>query len=326
MRGMEGIKLADRSINTGAADLVEKVHSLWTEKYRPTTVDELAADQEVKNFLVEVICKQDIPNMLLYGRPGTGKNSIVNVILNNIRCSKLVINASEERGIDTIRDKVLAFATSAAWGNTLKIVVLNEADGLNYTAQDSLRELMETSSKYCRFILTCNSINRINDAIRSRCAEFETHIEPIDAAKRLVEILDNEEINYTEDYILGVVKKFGSDLRKIINESQKLYTIYKKLDISVLKDTVLESCYRLFDQIFRKASNVKEVAKLTNKMILDENVYTSLKNYFIENYDIPDSIIVIADHAYKSRIVVDRDLVFLSCVITLKEMIDEVNK
>jgi len=318
--------LADRSINTGAADLVEKVHSLWTEKYRPTTVDELAADQEVKNFLVEVICKQDIPNMLLYGRPGTGKNSIVNVILNNIRCSKLVINASEERGIDTIRDKVLAFATSAAWGNTLKIVVLNEADGLNYTAQDSLRELMETSSKYCRFILTCNSINRINDAIRSRCAEFETHIEPIDAAKRLVEILDNEEVNYTEDYILGVVKKFGSDLRKIINESQKLYTIYKKLDISVLKDTVLESYYRLFDQIFRKASNVKEVAKLTNKMILDENVYTSLKNYFIENYDIPDSIIIIADHAYKSRIVVDRDLVFLSCVITLKEMIDEVNK
>jgi DNA polymerase III delta prime subunit len=299
---------------------------LWTEKYRPTTVDELAADQEVKNFLVEVICKQDIPNMLLYGRPGTGKNSIVNVILNNIRCSKLVINASEERGIDTIRDKVLAFATSAAWGNTLKIVVLNEADGLNYTAQDSLRELMETSSKYCRFILTCNSINRINDAIRSRCAEFETHIEPIDAAKRLVEILDNEEVNYTEDYILGVVKKFGSDLRKIINESQKLYTIHKKLDISVLKDTVLESYYRLFDQIFRKASNVKEVAKLTNKMILDENVYTSLKNYFIENYDIPDSIIVIADHAYKSRIVVDRDLVFLSCVITLKEMIDEVNK
>ena len=323
---MEGIKLADRSINTGAADLVEKVHSLWTEKYRPTTVDELAADQEVKNFLVEVIYKQDIPNMLLHGRPGTGKNSIVNVILNNIRCSKLVINASEERGIDTIRDKVLAFATSAAWGNTLKIVVLNEADGLNYTAQDSLRELMETSSKYCRFILTCNSINRINDAIRSRCAEFETHIEPIDAAKRLVEILDNEEVNYTEDYILGVVKKFGSDLRKIINESQKLYTIYKKLDISVLKDTVLESYYRLFDQIFRKASNVKEVAKLTNKMILDENVYTSLKNYFIENYDIPDSIIVIADHAYKSRIVVDRDLVFLSCVITLKEMIDEVNK
>lgn len=323
---MEGIKLADRSINTGAADLVEKVHSLWTEKYRPTTVDELAADQEVKNFLVEVICKQDIPNMLLYGRPGTGKNSIVNVILNNIRCSKLVINASEERGIDTIRDKVLAFATSAAWGNTLKIVVLNEADGLNYTAQDSLRELMETSSKYCRFILTCNSINRINDAIRSRCAEFQTHIEPIDTAKRLVEILDNEEVNYTEDYILGVVKKFGSDLRKIINESQKLYTIHKKLDISVLKDTVLESYYRLFDQIFRKASNVKEVAKLTNKMILDENVYTSLKNYFIENYDIPDSIIVIADHAYKSRIVVDRDLVFLSCVITLKEMIDEVNK
>lgn len=321
---MEGIKLADRSINTGAADLVEKVHSLWTEKYRPTTVDELAADQEVKNFLVEVIRKQDIPNMLLHGRPGTGKNSIVNVILNNIKCSKLVINASEERGIDTIRDKVLAFATSAAWGNTLKIVVLNEADGLNYTAQDSLRELMETSSKYCRFILTCNSINRINDAIRSRCAEFETHIEPIDAAKRLVEILDNEEINYTEDYILAIIKKFGTDFRKIINESQKLYTIHKKLDATVLKNTVLESYYKLFDQIFRKTSSIKDIAKLTKRIIFDENIYTSLKDYFIENYDIPDAIIIIADHAYKSRIVIDRDLVFLSCVISLKELLNEI--
>lgn len=323
---MEGIKLADRSINTGAADLVEKVHSLWTEKYRPTTVDELAADQEVKNFLVEVIYKQDIPNMLLHGKPGTGKNSIVNIILNNIKCSKLVINASEERGIDTIRDKVLAFATSAAWGNTLKIVVLNEADGLNYTAQDSLRELMETSSKYCRFILTCNSVNRINDAIRSRCVEFETHIEPIDAAKRLVEILDNEGVNYTEDYILAIIKKFGTDFRKIINESQKLYTIHKKLDATVLKDTVLESYYKLFDQIFRKTSSIKDIAKLTKRIIFDENIYTSLKDYFIENYDIPDAIIIIADHAYKSRIVIDRDLVFLSCVITLKEIIDEVNK
>lgn len=323
---MEGIKLADRSINTGAADLVEKVHSLWTEKYRPTTVDELAADQEVKNFLVEVIYKQDIPHMLLHGKPGTGKNSIVNIILNNIKCSKLVINASEERGIDTIRDKVLAFATSAAWGNTLKIVVLNEADGLNYTAQDSLRELMETSSKYCRFILTCNSVNRINDAIRSRCVEFETHIEPIDAAKRLVEILDNEGVNYTEDYILAIIKKFGTDFRKIINESQKLYTIHKKLDATVLKDTVLESYYKLFDQIFRKTSSIKDIAKLTKRIIFDENIYTSLKDYFIENYDIPDAIIIIADHAYKSRIVIDRDLVFLSCVITLKEIIDEVNK
>lgn len=323
---MEGIKLADRSINTGAADLVEKVHSLWTEKYRPTTVDELAADQEVKNFLVEVIHKQDIPNILLYGKPGTGKNSIVNIILNNIKCSKLVINASEERGIDTIRDKVLAFATSAAWGNTLKIVVLNEADGLNYTAQDSLRELMETSSKYCRFILTCNSVNRINDAIRSRCVEFETHIEPIDAAKRLVEVLDNEGVNYTEDYILAIIKKFGTDFRKIINESQKLYTIHKKLDATVLKDTVLESYYKLFDQIFRKTSSIKDIAKLTKRIIFDENIYTSLKDYFIENYDIPDAIIIIADHAYKSRIVIDRDLVFLSCVITLKEIIDEVNK
>ncbi len=322
---MEDAGLSDKSIGEGVRALVERVHSLWTEKYRPTKVEELAASSDVKKFLTESIRKQDIPNLLLYGKPGTGKNSIVSVILSNVKCSKLIINASEERGIDTIRDKVMAFATSSAWGNTLKVVVLNEADGLNYTAQDSLRELMETSSKYCRFILTCNAVNRISDAIRSRCVEFETHVEPVDAAKRLVEILDSEGVSYTEEYVVSVIKKFNTDLRKIINESQKLHTIHGKLSEAVLRDGILESYRKLFDQIFTKASSIKDIAKLTKRIIFDENIYTSLKDYFVENYDIPDAIIVIADHAYKSRVVVDRDLVFLSCVVTLKELINESN-
>lgn len=317
--------MKDKIVNKNASSLIEKIHSLWTEKYRPAAVDELAASQDIKIFLTESIKRQDIPNILLYGKPGTGKNSIVNIILTNISCSKLIINASEERGIDTIRDKVLSFATSSAWGNTLKVIVLNEADGLNYIAQDSLRELMETSSKYCRFILTCNSINRINDAIRSRCVEFETYVEPIDAAKRLVEILDTEGVEYTEEYILGIIKKFNTDLRKIINESQKLSAIYEKLDTTALKDTTIESYSKLFDQIFLKTDNIKDIVKLVKKVIFDESIYTSLKNYFVENYDnLPDAIIVIADHAYKSRVVVDRDLVFLSCVITLKDLISDI--
>ena len=114
-------------------------------------------------------------------------------------------------------------------------------------------------------------------------------------------------------------------MRKIINESQKLHTIHGKLSEAVLRDGVLESYRKLFDQIFTKASSIKDIAKLTKRIIFDENIYTSLKDYFVENYDIPDAIIVIADHAYKSRIVVDRDLVFLSCVVTLKELISESN-
>jgi len=318
---LDGIK--EESIGKNAAALLEKIHSLWVEKYRPKNINELAASKEIKRFLTKAIADQDIPHILLHGKPGTGKNSIVNIIINNINCSKLIINASEERGIDTIRDKVMAFANSSAWGNKLKIIVLNEADGLNYVAQDSLRELMETSSKYCRFILTCNSINKINEAIRSRCVEFETHVEPLDAAKRLVEILEAENVEFDEDYIIAVVKKYNCDLRKIINESQKLYNTYGKLTRSILESDLADHYDKLFDDIFLKTATVKDIANATKKYIFDESIYTSLKDYFVKKYeDLPDAIIIIAEYAYKSRIVLDKDLAFLSCILELKEVIN----
>ena len=151
-----------------ASSIINSVNNLWVEKYRPQCLSDLICSNEIQSFIEDCIKKQSIPNLLLHGKPGTGKNSITNIILNEIQNVHLIINASEERGIDTIRDKVQSFAMTAAWGDKLKIVILNEADGLNYIAQDSLRELMETSSAQCRFILTCNYINKIEEAIQMR--------------------------------------------------------------------------------------------------------------------------------------------------------------
>lgn len=297
--------------------IVNKLEELWVEKYRPSKPDELITSPEVKNFVTSCIKKQSIPNLLLYGRPGTGKNSIVNILLTNIDCVKLIINASEERGIDTIREKVLGFSTTAAWGSKPKIVVLNEADGLAPAAQDSLREIMENVSNNCRYILTCNSISRVNDAIRSRCVEFELKPRPKDIVKRLVEILCKEGVDFTKDYIVYIVKKYNTDIRKIINETQKIYNIYGELKIVDVENN--NDSY--FELLLDKNKSVKEISNVVKKLVLSDDIYSELKNYVINNYDSPEAIIAIAEHAYKDRFVVDKDLVLMSCIFTLREIL-----
>jgi DNA polymerase III delta prime subunit len=311
--------MATKKLYDVSETLIDKYNSLWVEKYRPKILDELVVNDNLYSFIKKCIEENDIPHLLLHGRPGTGKNSIVNVLNNNLKAITLTINASEERGIDTIRDKVQGFARSSAWANSLKIVILNEADGLNYTAQDSLRELMETTSKSCRFILTCNYINRISDAIRSRCSEFELMPKNIDIAGRLTNILDAENITYSNGYIIELIKKYGTDIRKMINESQKLSASHEVLSEDVLLDQFSSKYNEFFDKMF-SFKDAKKISDLAKKMLFDEDIYTALKDYVIAKYNNMDAVIIIADHAYKSRIVMDKDLVFLSCIFNLMEV------
>lgn len=301
-------------------DLVEVYNSLWVEKYRPKSVDELAAPDSLKQFINNCIVDNDIPHLLFHGTPGTGKNSIVNIFQNSLKAIFLIINASEERGIDVIRDKVQSFARSGAFDDVLKVVVLNEADGLNYTAQDSLRELMETSSKYCRFILTCNYINRVSDAIRSRCKEFELSPKLKEVAERIVTILDLEGISYEEDFIISIIKRYGTDIRKMISECQSLSKIYDKLSANLIDSGKKYEIY--FDKLFAPGkTSTKDIANTVKSMIFSEDIYSAFADYLIEKYDKPDHVIIVADYAYKSKLVADKDLVLLSCILTIKELL-----
>ena len=196
-------------------------NSLWVEKYRSQNLDTYVGNEGVKAFISKCISTNDIPHLLLYGKPGTGKTTLAKLITKNIKCDVMYINASDERGIDTIRDKIVDFASVNSF-NPIKIIILDESDYITAQAQAALRNVMETYSAKTRFILTANYAERIIEPLKSRCQTF--HIEPLakgDVAKHLAWILDQEEAKYELSNIASLVKTYYPDIRKIINATQQ---------------------------------------------------------------------------------------------------------
>jgi replication factor C small subunit len=196
-------------------------NSLWVEKYRSQNLDTYVGNEGVKAFISKCISTNDIPHLLLYGKPGTGKTTLAKLITKNIKCDVMYINASDERGIDTIRDKIVDFASVNSF-NPIKIIILDESDYITAQAQAALRNVMETYSAKTRFILTANYAERIIEPLKSRCQTF--HIEPPakgDVAKHLAWILDQEEAKYELSNIASLVKTYYPDIRKIINATQQ---------------------------------------------------------------------------------------------------------
>jgi len=196
-------------------------NTLWVEKYRSQNLDTYVGNEGVKAFISKCIVTNDIPHLLLYGKPGTGKTTLAKLITKNIKCDVMYINASDERGIDTIRDKIVDFASVNSF-NPIKVIILDESDYITSQAQAALRNVMETYSAKTRFILTANYAERIIDPLKSRCQTF--HIEPPakgDVAKHLAWILDQEEVKYELTDIAALVKTYYPDIRKIINATQQ---------------------------------------------------------------------------------------------------------
>ena len=196
-------------------------NTLWVEKYRSQNLDTYVGNEGVKAFISKCITNNDIPHLLLYGKPGTGKTTLAKLITRNIKCDVMYINASDERGIDTIRDKIVDFASVNSF-NPIKVIILDESDYITAQAQAALRNVMETYSAKTRFILTANYAERIIDPLKSRCQTF--HIEPPakgDVAKHLAWMLDQEEVKYELKDIASLVKTYYPDIRKIINASQQ---------------------------------------------------------------------------------------------------------
>ena len=228
-----------------------KENSLFVEKYRSKVLDEYIGNEQLKQIVSQYINNNNIQNLLLYGTPGTGKTTLAKLIVNNINCDFLYINASDERGIDTIRDKVQGFASSASF-KPLKIIILDEADFLTIQAQASLRNIIETYSRTTRFILTCNYLERIIDPLQSRCQVLKiTPPSKKEVAQHVVIILDKEDITYTIEDLALVVNKHYPDVRKILNTCQVntvdggANDLYLKIDKAILssnsyKDGILK--------------------------------------------------------------------------------------
>lgn len=197
-----------------------KQHTLWVEKYRSQDLSTYVGNEQIKGTISKYLEQNDIQNFIFYGPAGTGKTTLAKLIVNNLNCDYLYINASDERGIDTIRDKVQGFSSVASF-KPLKVVILDEADFLTIQAQASLRNIIETFARTTRFILTCNYIERIIDPLQSRCQVLKI-VPPSkqDIAYHIIDILKQENVGMSADDLKIVINQFYPDVRKMLNTLQ----------------------------------------------------------------------------------------------------------
>jgi len=306
---------------------MKKEHSLWVEQYRSKTLDEYVGNEQLKQIVSKYIANNDLQNLLLYGTPGTGKTTLAKLIVNNFDCDYLYINASDERGIDTIRDKVQGFASSASF-KPIKIVILDEADFLTIQAQASLRNIIETYSRTTRFILTCNYLERIIDPLQSRCQVLKiTPPSKKDVARHVAVILDKEEINYELDDLVLVVNKHYPDVRKILNTCQ-VNTVEGKLTI----DKALIASNSYTDAILKELKsanknsfkNIRQILADSNLSDFDEIyrfLYDNLDEYTTDGVQQAMIIIEIENYMYHANFRIDKEISVMALISKILQTI-----
>jgi DNA polymerase III delta prime subunit len=295
-----------------------KQHTILNEKYRPDTLEDYICSDGNKDKFQEFINNQDIPHILLAGRPGSGKTTLAKILANNINCDYLFLNAVDERSIDVMRDKVGSFASAGSF-KPLKIVILDEATHILQASQVMLLNMMETYSINTRFILTGNYPERLIEPLRSRCQEFD--LEPPSKkviAKHVDNILNIEDIKHTPEDVVSIIKKFYPDFRRIINACQK-YTVNNeiKLDSSI----TISDDYK--NQILEALKNPKSNAFNTVRQILadaDLSDYTDLYRFLYDNIDeytknnVGEIIILIEEYRYHSVVRIDQEICFCALI------------
>jgi DNA polymerase III delta prime subunit len=305
-----------------------KENSLFVEKYRSKTLEDYIGNEQLKSIVAQYIEKNDLQNLLLYGTPGTGKTTLAKLIVNNFNCDFLYINASDERGIDTIRDKVQGFASSASF-KPIKIIILDEADFLTIQAQASLRNIIETYSRTTRFILTCNYLERIIDPLQSRCQVLKiTPPSKKEVAQHVATILDKEEINYELEDLALVVNKHYPDVRKILNTCQ-VNTIDStlKIDKAILssnsyKDGVLKELKSPTKSSFKNIRQILADSNLDDFEEIYRFLYDSLDEY--GNNDLSKALIVIEieNYMYHANFRIDKEINTCALIASILKIIN----
>lgn len=303
-------------------------NNLWVQKYRPVTLDEMVLSEENRKFFSSI--KDEIPNLLFVGTPGIGKTSIARIIVQDIlKCQYLYINASDENGIDTIRSKVSGFSQTKSIDGALKVVILDEADGITLDGQRALRNIMEEYSAFTRFILTANYKHKIIPAIQSRTQYFDLNPDIHSVVNRVLLILKKEKVTIPPSEQVNLVRTIKDnfpDIRKIINTVQK-YSVSGTFEV---KEKLQRN--EIVDKIHSNISN-NRVLELRKYLIENENEFQGdyanlLKLYlnFLYSSDIDgdkkrQAIIFISEYLYRDAFVLDKEINAFACFCQLEKLI-----
>ena len=291
---------------------------LWVEKYRPQTIDDCILPDSLKKTFKEFIASGQLPNFLFCGTAGVGKTTVAKALCNEIGAEFLLINGSEESGIDVLRTKIKSFASTVSLTDSKKVVILDEADYLNANStQPALRGFIEEFSNNCRFIFTCNFKNRIIEPLHSRCSVIEFKIDNKDKQqiaanffKRAAGILKEQNIEFDPKVVAEVVTKHFPDYRRILNELQR-YSVAGKIDAGILVNLSQESFRELVG--FLKEKKFADVRKWVAKNSDIETTQLFKELYdnsveFLEPSTIHHLVLILADYQYKAAFVADHEL------------------
>ncbi len=296
-------------------------NTLWVEKYRPTSLESYIGNKHLKTKIEDAIESGDLPHLLLYGKAGTGKTTLAKLLVKNIDCEYLYINASDERRVEVI-DKIRPFAGSLGFAN-MKIVILDEVDYITPTSQAALRNIMETYSNHCRFILTCNFVERIIDPIQSRCQAYNlTPPSKKEVAIHLGKILDNEKVGYKNEDIAFIINSCYPDIRRVLNSAQR-----QSVDgnLELYKTSIIQNDYKMKVLDILKNQDKRNAFKNIRQLLLDSEVkdYSELFRLLYDEVDdwgkghVAQCILTLAKYQQSDAIVVDKEINAMSMIIEL---------
>ena len=304
---------------------------LWVEKYRPKTVKDCILPKKLKDTFQEFVKDKHIPNLILSGSAGTGKTTIAKAMVEQIGSTWMMINGSEESGIDVLRTKIKNFASTVSLEGGRKYIILDEADYLNpQSPQPALRGFMEEFHKNCGFILTCNYKNRLIDPLQSRCSNIDFTIrngERVKLAdkfyKRVLDILKDEKIKFNPPAVAELITAHFPDWRRVLNELQR-YSASGQIDAGILINISNENIKELMSFVKKKEfTNVRKW--IVNNLDNDANrifrtIYDSLYDT-IDHSTIPHAVVILGDYQYKSAFVADQEINLLACMTELMSQV-----
>lgn len=303
---------------------------LWVESYRPKTIQECILPTELKQYFEQIIKNGEIQNMLLCGTAGTGKTTVARAICEELNSDYIIINGSEESGIDVLRTKIKSFASTISFTGNTKVVILDEADYLNpNSTQPALRRFMEEFASNCRFIFTCNYKNRIIPALHSRCAVIEFKLPKQERAeiarefhRRVHKILKQENIQSEPKAIAKVIEKYFPDFRRTLNELQR-YAQSGHIDEGILANVQDASMKDLVQAIKEKDWKKMRVWVANNSDQDPLSLFRQIYDTIIPlTNQVPQLVLTIADYQYKSAFVADQEINMVACLTEIMAAVE----